>query len=1227
MRMKIPIVHPNTSQTKMDYLQNSLSSLTHITPQTHTSHPSSNGGGTEEDKADETKTITDRIKREFNILEFLALAHRVIDEGDVNAMGALAELKQKWETTIGPLSVAQKPPPLQYSAWRSLVSSVPHGRLLIAAAPTTHANPNPKGDSHMAPSLENPSKMVEDARVVINRAPKPLEASSSSTHKHEPLTPHHGVAAAPPMLNPNNKAADVRVDEHRAPLPHKAGSSLAHDSSAAHTHLNDSAPPVATMPTLFIGNVPLRIHAPPTQPEGRFADGFNNSSRKTLRFIQPEKHNGEVIVRPTLDMIQMGSRRWEATAVGYFLGRKPPFHQVSAYVRSIWHSVKDVIATVNGFFFIQFTNCTAMEEVIDGGPWLFQGQPIVLQHWVPGMALRKHGHTQVPIWVKLCHLPVELWTSDGLSTIASGIGRPLYLDAITKAGTRLNFARVCVMVDFNSTLPKHLVVMFSGEDGGEQPFRVDIEYEWKPPTRTHEEPIPVAEPTVVPTKEVDTDIADIEEHEPSPKPTAPSHKATPVTVLHDPSSQLECPRSQPPRPSNGGPGNHIWLAWDDSEAKDFLNTVQRLLSLDRRSTLLLMLEHTIARLILMKATKLELRGHRRIQFLNIDYLRPWARHIITNEEADNLIRPVLRSDVKAIVFDIAEDKASGPDGYSAAFYKAAWPVIGDELTHVVQDFFNTGKLLKQINATLLTLIPIVVAPTTVGDYRPISCCNVLYKIITKIIVQRMQPIMKKIISPSQNAFVPGQRISSNVLLAQELFAGMITWIEECISTTAFSISLNGGLHDFFMGARGLRQGDPMSPYLFVLAMEVLQLLLLQSVDQSEFFQFHWKCKEVNLLSLCFADDLLLFCKADERSMMLFREGLETFAQWSGLEANIHKSHLIVSKAALAIKPRLLTLLGFQEGVLPVIYLGLPLISSRLTATVVDLCLQRWMRGCRDGGGIIKIIEARMRKFLWQGGIDSGMAKVAWKDVCRPLEEGDKGIRALESLNRGLMCRHLWDVVQKNDTSIWVSWILTYRLKRSTVWTANPNSGSWCWRKIVRLRIPLLNNIRCEIGPNSEFKAWPEILDIEHREITDLLPQVEHMDAIRWTEGSKDSDANLADITSILMADAESSRRPQEQGAENVEDSDSNPETTEPTVTQPDISNTKPASGPWFTFDDVLVIKRRERLHTFSAWIDLQLTREGATLSKVLKEFASRFTGSRLPLQANVREVLHAQWPQ
>ncbi|KAL0291137.1 UNVERIFIED_CONTAM: hypothetical protein Sradi_7033400 [Sesamum radiatum] len=146
--------------------------------------------------------------------------------------------------------------------------------------------------------------------------------------------------------------------------------------------------------------------------------------------------------------------------------------------------VREVTATSNGFFFFQFKTAAAMEEVIEGGPWLFQGQPIVLQKWEPGMVLRKLQHTQVPVWIKLRHLPVELWTTEGLSTVASGIGKPLYPDAITRACTRLDFARVCIMLDISSKLPKHIVIMVPHDDGGETACKVDVEYEWLPPKCT-----------------------------------------------------------------------------------------------------------------------------------------------------------------------------------------------------------------------------------------------------------------------------------------------------------------------------------------------------------------------------------------------------------------------------------------------------------------------------------------------------------------------------------------------------------------------------------------------------------------------------------------------------------------------------------------------------------------------------------------------------------------------
>ncbi|KAL2225548.1 UNVERIFIED_CONTAM: hypothetical protein Sindi_2917000 [Sesamum indicum] len=352
-------------------------------------------------------------------------------------------------------------------------------------------------------------------------------------------------------------------------------------------------------------------------------------------------------------------------------------------------------------------------------------------------------------------------------------------------------------------------------------------------------------------------------------------------------------------------------------------------------------------------------------------------------------------------------------------------------------------------------------------------------------------VLDKIISPCQGAFIPGRSIGDNIMLAQELFTGynqarlpprcalkvdirkaydtvewdfllavlqlfgfpptFTRWIEECVTTTSFSIGLNGNPHGFFIGARGLRQGDPLSPYLFVLVMEILHMGFLQLIEQDGQFKYHWKCEPAKVFQLGFADDLLLFSRADLASINVLKMGLDRFAEWSGLRLNVQKSHVIISRSAQGWKNQILEAMGFQEGELPMRYLGLPLLSSRLSISdcqplllKIDARINGWEGLSLSYAGriqiiksvlsalslywasafilpkaVIKQIEKRLRTFLWKGNSTSGYAKVAWKDVCKPIMEGGQGIKDIGILNRALMAKKLCDVIRCDRTSIWV----------------------------------------------------------------------------------------------------------------------------------------------------------------------------------------------------------------
>ena len=241
----------------------------------------------------------------------------------------------------------------------------------------------------------------------------------------------------------------------------------------------------------------------------------------------------------------------------------------------------------------------------------------------------------------------------------------------------------------------------------------------------------------------------------------------------------------------------------------------------------------------------------------------------SNEAKTMLMQPVEVSEITETLFSMPANKAPGLDGFPMEFYKAAWPVIGKDFITAIQSFFMFGFMPHSVNATLLSLIPKTTDAEKMTDFRPIACCNVIYKVVSKILAKRLKATLPEAIELNQCAFVEGRLLLENVLLATELVRDyhkpsassraaikldiakafdtvswsfientlramnypdmFVTWIMRCISTAAFSVSVNGELAGFFTSSRGIRQGCSVSPYLYVIVSNVLSKLLNKAV--------------------------------------------------------------------------------------------------------------------------------------------------------------------------------------------------------------------------------------------------------------------------------------------------------------------------------------------------------------------------------------------------------------
>ncbi|GJX82378.1 RNA-directed DNA polymerase, eukaryota, reverse transcriptase zinc-binding domain protein [Tanacetum coccineum] len=214
----------------------------------------------------------------------------------------------------------------------------------------------------------------------------------------------------------------------------------------------------------------------------------------------------------------------------------------------------------------------------------------------------------------------------------------------------------------------------------------------------------------------------------------------------------------------------------------------------------------------------------------------------------------------------------------------------------------------------------------------------------------------------------------------------------CVSASAFSLCFNGVSHCYFKGGRGLRQGDPMSPYLFTLIMEIFNLIMIKKIEESQSFKYHFGCKEIKLTHLYFANDLLVVCN-DDKDSEVNKSALNDFSMVFGLFPDLSKSTILFGSVNDRERSALLSVLLFQCGKLLMKYLGVPLL---LIASVLASMHVYWASMYLLPYGVIREIKKFLKRFLWNPGDSAqGKARVSWKNVCKLKENGGLGLRSLK----------------------------------------------------------------------------------------------------------------------------------------------------------------------------------------------------------------------------------------
>jgi mannosylglycoprotein endo-beta-mannosidase len=432
---------------------------------------------------------------------------------------------------------------------------------------------------------------------------------------------------------------------------------------------------------------------------------------------------------------------------------------------------------------------------------------------------------------------------------------------------------------------------------------------------------------------------------------------------------------------------------------------------------------------------------------------------IPQHDLSELEAPFSEEEVWQTICLLPPDKAPGPDGFTGKFYKACWPVIKvDVMAAVSAIWCRRFGNFEQLNSAYITLLPKKAEAMNIKDYRPISLVHSFAKLITKILANRLARRLNELVSPIQSAFIKGRFIQDNFMFVQQTARYLhqqkqarillklditkafdsVSWpfllevmrnlgfgqiwcdiISGLLAASSTQVMLNGSPGEKINYKRGLRQGDPLSPMLFILVMDVLGFMIKKAVEEDLLQPLARRALQ-HRISI-YADDVVIFLRPSADDIDIILDMLHLFGRASGLKTNVDKSSVLPIQCLEEDRRILQAHLPCQLLEFPCKYLGVPLSLKKLTRAQIQPIIDKvadqlpgWKADLLTRAGrkvlvqfvltsmliylsmamdlppwAIKVIDKIRRGFLWKGRRDvkGGHCLVAWPRVTRPPELG------------------------------------------------------------------------------------------------------------------------------------------------------------------------------------------------------------------------------------------------